>query len=189
MFGREINFPVDVMFGDTPDRKDNSCPSEYVEWLKQSMELSFNIASENLKVAASRQRKYYNKGLKPRQYAVNDLVWRWYPPTAKAKLGLGWVGPYKILSKLSDLTYKIEHTGSHKTLVVHVDHLKSYLGTFDTDSIDDANISEEEESLLDLEQDVVSSRDLAQGQSPEPETPYVTRTGRRVKPKVIFSPS
>lgn len=48
------------------------------------------------------------------------MVWRWYPPRANMKLGLGWIGPYMILEKLSDITYKIQKFPDSETLVVHV---------------------------------------------------------------------
>ena len=32
MFGREVTFPVDLMFCDCPDQQNYVCPSEYVEW-------------------------------------------------------------------------------------------------------------------------------------------------------------
>jgi hypothetical protein len=61
-------------------------------------------------------------GLKPRSFEKNILVWRWYPPLANAKLGLGWTGPYEVLSKISSVTYQIEHVKTMKRLIVHVDH-------------------------------------------------------------------
>ena len=44
------------------------------------------------------------------------------------KLGLGWTGPYKIINKLSTVTYKIQRDPATKPIVVHVDHLKLYQG-------------------------------------------------------------
>jgi transposase InsO family protein len=134
MFGREIAYPIDVMFGDSPDRIDQVCPSQYVEWLKQSMELSFDVAFQNLKLAASRQKKTYDRGLKPRQFSESELVWRWYPPLANLKLSFGWTGPYKIIKKITDLTYQIQHVQTKRNVVVHVDHLKKYQGNEINDS-------------------------------------------------------
>jgi hypothetical protein len=57
-----------------------------------------------LNISASRQKKAYDKGLKPRSFQKNNLVWRWYPPLANAKLGLGWTGPYKVISKISSVS-------------------------------------------------------------------------------------
>ena len=188
MFGREVTFPIDLMFGDCPDQENNVCPSEYVEWLRQSAATSFNIASEQLKVAASRQKNSY-EGLKPRTFNVGNLVWRWYPPTAGVKLGLGWTGPYVVLERLTDVTYKIKHTVSNKILVVHVDHLKECLSS----PLDISQAPTQEHLLFTPQPSVLITEDSVfdppsnseENSIPEP---YFTRTGRRVKPKVPFSP-
>ncbi|VDI21345.1 Hypothetical predicted protein, partial [Mytilus galloprovincialis] len=89
---------------------------------------TFNFATDKLSKVATRQKKSYDRGLKPRQYEVNDFVYRWYPPTAGIKLGLGWRDPYKVKAKLSDVTYRIQETPTAKDIVVHVDHLKTHFG-------------------------------------------------------------
>ena len=66
------------------------------------------------------------------QYQVIDKVWRWYAPQAKAKLGLGWTGPYVVTQKVTDVTYRIEHFSNKRKLVAHVDHLKPYINRNDT---------------------------------------------------------
>jgi hypothetical protein len=109
MFGRENTLPVDIMYGYPPCSEGFSCPSKYVEWLRQSMSDVHKKVAEQLEKAPSRQKQSYSKGFKPRSFIEGDLVWGWYPSTAKAKLGLGWVGPYKVLKKgynsnLSDRT-------------------------------------------------------------------------------------
>ena len=184
MYGREIQFPVDVMFEDTPDRVELICPSEYVEWLKQSAAQSFNVASQNLKTAASRQKKAYNKGLKPRKFEVGEQVWRWYPPTANLKLGLGWTGPYQILSKISEVTYRIQHIHSLKQLVVHVDHLK--IRQADPEDLQESEADNESDIVLPEPSDSESDEEIDVAEPVT--TPYRTRAGRKVKPKEIFSP-
>lgn len=190
MFGREIQFPIDVMFDDTPDRSNDICPSEYVEWLKQSAVLSFNVASQNLKVAASRQKKAYNKGLKPRRFTVGDSVWRWYPPTANVKLGLGWTGPYRVLAQITEVTYRIQHKETLKTLVVHVDHLKVYHEETQN-SNGSRSVDNTAQCPTSSAQDIYESSDSGNVVQESPErlaTPYHTRAGRRVIPKRVFSP-
>lgn len=59
---------------------------------------------------------------------VNSWVWRWYPPTANKKLGMGWTGPYLVLEKLTYLTYRIQKSEQDKSLVEHGDHLKPFVG-------------------------------------------------------------
>lgn len=44
------------------------------------------------------------------------------------KFSSKWLGPYLIIEKLSDVTYRIQETPRSKSKVVHFDRLKSYLG-------------------------------------------------------------
>ena len=93
------------------------------------MRTSFEFANEHLLRAAQKQKTYYDKNIKHREYEPNDYVWRWHPPTAGLKLGLCWIGPYKILRKCSETTYRIQKLPGTPPIVVHVDHLKPYCGT------------------------------------------------------------
>lgn len=97
MFCRENSFPIDLMAGLPPDRKDEMCEIQYVEWLKQSIENVFQFARDKLGSAAKRQKRNYDVHSKCRQITQGEWVWRWYPPEAKQKLGLGWVGPYLVV--------------------------------------------------------------------------------------------
>ena len=71
--------------------------------------------------------KHYDVGHKVRQYSPEHFIWRWYPPLAALKLGLGWTGPYKVLNKLSNVNYKIQRDPETKPIVLHVDDMKPYL--------------------------------------------------------------
>ena len=79
--------------------------------------------------AAKRQKSYYDQNSETSSYDVNSLVWRYYPPTANTKLGKNWVGPYKIVAKLSDIVYTLQKSPFDKAIQVNVDHLKPYKGT------------------------------------------------------------
>ena len=70
----------------------------------------------------------HDVGLKPCSFDVNEWVWRWYPPAAGLKLGLGWTGPYLVVGKISKLTYSIQKRPDSPIVNVHVDHLAPYHG-------------------------------------------------------------
>ena len=80
--------------------------------------LAYILAHKHLKQAVYRQKQQYDQNLKPRKYSVDSFVWRWYPPTAGVKLGLGWTGPYKVIQKCSDITYQIQKTPTSPLIVV-----------------------------------------------------------------------
>ena len=128
MLNRECFLPIDIIAGNPPVHYQTSCPIQYVEWLTYTMRKTYEYAFRNIEKGATLQKKFYDVGLKIRQYNPNEFVWRWYPPIAGLKLGLGWTGPYKILAKLSSVNYKIQRDPITKPIVVHVDDIKPYLG-------------------------------------------------------------
>ena len=166
MFGTEIKCPLDLMAGTPP-----LCPIKYVEWLQHAFRESYQYVHENLKIASSRQKAYYDLRQDKRQYIVGDLVWRWYPPTANIKFGLGWTGPYKIVEKVSDLTYTIQKEEDLLSRIfnVHVDNLKLVLRNENIDVTNEIPVAIPVTSP-------VSDGPVA------PEVPVFSRTGRMIKP-------
>jgi hypothetical protein len=184
MFGQEINMPIDIMFGPTPDTKNFECTIQYVEWLKNASNTAYEVAAQNLLGSAKRQKKTYDSKLKIREYQDGDFVWRWYPPTANTKLGLGWTGPFKVILRKSNLVYGIQKVPNAKILFVHIDHLKPYCGDKTPEgweSDPDYDINSGEDTSFEL---------LDESNTVEPleKSPVITRTGRVIKPRKIYSP-
>lgn len=48
---------------------------------------------------------------------TSHVLNRWYPPTAKQKLALGWTGPYKVVRKVTDIVHSVQKSpcGSFET--------------------------------------------------------------------------
>ena len=191
MIGREINCPIDVMVGPPPDCKGHECTVVYVEWMQTAMQNAFEFAHSQLDSAAVRQKRGYDNQLKIRSFEEGSWVWRWYPPKAGLKLGLGWTGPYLVLRKVTDLTYVIQKTERSPVISVHVDHLKPYVGRnppqswLQSDDEDDLSDADERVDDDDESDDVGDDAD-----DDAPSTPVVqtTRRGRVVKPREIYSP-
>ncbi|CAC5382534.1 unnamed protein product [Mytilus coruscus] len=101
--GREISLAIDIVTGSNHDEDLSYCPYLYID----AIQIAFDKVHENLQ-----------------QFEIWNKVLRWYPPKANKKLGLGWIGPYKITRKLSDITYEIQDCQNSKLKVVHVNHLK-----------------------------------------------------------------
>lgn len=128
MLGRENNLPIDLIVGSPMEGERHTCPVEYVEWVRKATEKCNNFVQKSLQNSALKQKKYYDRGLKPRSFNVGDFVWRWYPPKVAESLAAGWIGPYKILKKITSITYQIQRSPESKPIVVHVDHLKPFEG-------------------------------------------------------------
>ena len=126
MFGREARLPIDLRFG-TGDTSTLS-PNEYVRHLQKVLEYAFDTAREHLGDTQRRQKALYDQKIHGKPFSAGDQVWLHstvVPKESHKKLYHPWVGPYVVLDKLSDITYKIKPvTGSDRTSVVHFDRLK-----------------------------------------------------------------
>ena len=91
-----------------------------------------------------------------------------------AKLQSRWLGPYKIVGKLSDLLYKIQLTPNSKIKIVHHDRLKLGYGKKEVNSTIDIVQDSDEVEVLGND----SESDLANEVMPEGVT---TRSGRKTK--------
>jgi len=128
MFGRQARIPLDIMF-DTPVAETQN-PNQYVWKLRKSLQSAHDLARNNLKKAACRQKELYDYKVYGKPYAVGDLVWLCSPavPRGQArKLFCPWRGPFKVTKKINDAVYRIQDTQNRrKRQVVHFNRLKPY---------------------------------------------------------------
>ena len=124
MLGREITLPVDLMFPNNISPAYH-CHVEYVEYIRRTLEENFERARIHLRANAEGQKKYYDERAKDRDFTVGQQVLCFYKPNLRNKLNPPYIGPYTVLEKMGEVTYKIAPQKG-KPVVVHVDHLKSY---------------------------------------------------------------
>ena len=129
MFGEELPLPIDLMVG-APPRHENryKCRTEYVEWLRQTLSRAHDFARGHLGVAANRQKAHYDQTSRPVNYPVGSFVWYWYPPKANRKLGIGWTGPYRVMSRPTEIHCVLQLVPGVKPKRVHINQLKAHLG-------------------------------------------------------------
>ena len=77
-----------------------------------------------------RQLDYFNKKVHGDPFKAGDLVWLFEPHRAKSrKFYLPWQGPYEVLNRTSEVTYKICKRGRpERWTKVHFNLLKPYTG-------------------------------------------------------------
>lgn len=127
LFGEENRLPVDLMYADCSlEQEVPRCPSEYVEWVRESARQAFIKAQEHLKKSAERQKKAYDENTYLRRFKIGDWVWVLYPPNLRDKLGHGWTGPYLITKKWGDVNYEVQRSPDSRKFPLHVDHIKAY---------------------------------------------------------------
>ena len=126
MFGRQAHTSVDIMFGSNQPTEPS--PSAYAFNLKQSLASVYNQVRDKMDVTFQGQIQFYDKKIHGNPFQVGDLVWlhSTVVPTGQAKkFNHPWTGPYEVIKRLSDATYRVVNTQSKRQqLVVHFDCLK-----------------------------------------------------------------
>ncbi|KAK3725843.1 hypothetical protein QZH41_014068 [Actinostola sp. cb2023] len=133
MFGREMRIPVDVMIGMVPEDESSECPySESVSELRNKLAKGYEDVRTNLQAAQRRQKDAFDKGVRHTVYEPGDLVLRYSPqltPGEASKFHRNWQGPYTIVERITEITYrirKLDNNTRRKTLVVHFNNLRLY---------------------------------------------------------------
>jgi hypothetical protein len=133
MLGREVELPLDVQYG-TPAPEvagtDISAPADYVQRLSENMAVAHESARGYLQHSSEYQKRYYDIGTSKPKFAVGDQVWLFTPRRKKGlspKLQKYWQGPFKVITKLSEVVYRVKRD-QHAPMVVHANRLKPYVG-------------------------------------------------------------
>ena len=126
MFGRQARLPLDVLYG-TYESAIHS-PSEHATTLHKQLAEAFALVRSRLATQHQRQKEFYNQKVHGQPYAPGDLVWLHSPVIRRGqscKLHHPWTGPYKIIKRLSEATYRIQKVeGRRQRKIVHFDRLK-----------------------------------------------------------------
>ena len=125
-FGREARLPVDLAFGYREQA--TLSPVEYVRSLQQSLDYAYGLVRDTVGETQRRHKTLYDRKVHGPTFEVGDKVWLYstvVPSDSHRKLHHPWTGPYEVMSKLSDVNYKIALIGGNdKTFIVHFDRLK-----------------------------------------------------------------
>jgi len=126
LFGHEVRLPVDVMFGRQPNHKPEV--SDYVRNLRGTLEEVHEHAREHLRAAQKRQKDHYDQRIAGEQIEVGDRVFLHEPAVKKGqtkKLHSPWQGPYIVITRIGDVTYRIQAVDNpRRRKVVHFNRLK-----------------------------------------------------------------
>ncbi|KAL3853042.1 hypothetical protein ACJMK2_016626 [Sinanodonta woodiana] len=103
-----------------------------------------------------RQKRFYDSRLKWEQFKPGDSVWVYTPqrkPGLSSKLQSWWKGPFQVVKRLSDVTYRVKCGYKCKPQVIHVDRMKSHKIRDNDDNGDmcqsDDNIDEHDDAGYD----------------------------------------
>ena len=104
--------------------------------MEESQEI-LKLLKDNLQVVQNQQKQYASRYREERTFQVNDLVYLRLQPYKQTslknnrveKIKPRYYGPYKVVQKIGEVAYELEHPeGSKIHNVFHVSCLKKYLG-------------------------------------------------------------
>ena len=130
MFGREVLTPFDVIATQPLPERPVSV-DDYVAVLQETIEKAYRIVRNNTHVAAQRRKKLYDASVKTAEFENGKFVWI-YQPRAWKRRSPKWIsyysGPFRVERRINAVTYVVKKTPICKSIVVHVDKMKPYLG-------------------------------------------------------------
>ena len=132
MLGREVSLPIDLTT-EEPLLEEETEGLDYAQEMRRRMQRSHDRVRKHLMRSARRQKRYYDKGTckESKGKGKGKFAWLYNPIKKKGvspKPMCRWEGPYLILDKLSDVTYRVQRKQGGKMKVVHCDRLKPYEG-------------------------------------------------------------
>ena len=127
MFGRKARLPTDIMYG--TGQADNFSVDRFINDVSVVLENAYQHVRNTMGFKQDCQKELYDCKRYGEFYQAGDLVWLHTPVVPRGvcqKLHRPWTGPYKIIKRLADVTYRIQNYNGRRCrrLVVHFDHLK-----------------------------------------------------------------
>ncbi len=118
--------PIDIMYG-SPCPQPATVP-EYVAKLRSGLESAYKRVRDQMGHALDRQKDIYDRKVHGKPFDLGDWVWLHCPAVPRGqskKLHRPWSGPFRVVTKLSEGTYRIQNTRNRRQRrVVHFDRLK-----------------------------------------------------------------
>ena len=126
MLGREVSSTLDIMYSLPTDLK--AVPQSKWCWiLKERLGNAHKTVRKNLQQASLRQKHYHDRKLHWESFHPGDQVYVYFPRTQVGKspmLTQCWHGHFRVIQKLSDVTYLVDCNRKGKDQVIHVDRMK-----------------------------------------------------------------
>ena len=123
LYGREPRLPIDVKYLPPVANDLSTSVLDYRKRVVEKVELAQNLARENLQRAQQKMKDYYDQKTKEPVFEVGQRVWVYTPRTRKGlskKLMHNWLGPYRIVEKLSPVHFKLRTIANKKKLLSRV---------------------------------------------------------------------
>lgn len=131
-FGRELRLPADLITGTPPD---TPCSvTDYANDLRNKLNDVYEHIRQSGQQMSEKMKTRYDRKTNNRGFDEGSLVWLHNPVRSKGKspkLQAKWDGPYRVVTRINDVTYRIQKGLRGAPKIVHVDRLARYNGTND----------------------------------------------------------
>ena len=135
VFGHRVRGPLSVLKSRCLSESQAPNLLEHVENVYEKLKECREFARENLERSQTRMKSWYDKKAVCRSFSPGDkcLV---FLPIAKGALSAKFFGPYKVVEKVSDLTYRIATPDrGRKQRICHINQLKEYVGPYEEEAV------------------------------------------------------
>ena len=133
MHGRQPVLPIEAAL--CPPTLSYLSAEDYRKETKQRLQEAFTLVTSNFQKAQQRQKEHHDRNSSNVEFSEGDKVWLFTPATTPGlspKLSHNWHGPFEILKKLSEITYKLQDPNNDaKTQMTHVNRMKHYIDPSD----------------------------------------------------------
>ncbi|XP_048519646.1 uncharacterized protein LOC125503403 [Dendroctonus ponderosae] len=126
LFGRELRLPIDLLTGRPEDLQ---IGEDYGLKLAEQLKLVHDEVRTKLKIESDRMKSRYDARPNHVGFSEGERVWFFNPRRTKGrcpKLQNSWEGPYTIITRLNDVTYRIQKSPQAEFKVVHIHRLARY---------------------------------------------------------------
>lgn len=127
LYGHRVRGPLDILneSWQSSRRSDESIVSHILS-MHAKLEQMQEMASTNLGEAQDKQKRWYDKNARNREFKRDDMVLLLLPTTTN-KLMAKWQGPYRVLKRIGKVNYLIETPERRKKKnLYHVNLLKKW---------------------------------------------------------------
>ena len=127
LYGRNIRGPLDVLHEtwEASQQSEESVVS-YVLATQEKLRSMAELVEENLTKSQQKQKTWYDKDARMREFAQGDPVLVLLP-TSSSKLLAQWQGPYQVVKQVGKVSYLVDmHDRRKRRRVFHVNMLKAF---------------------------------------------------------------
>lgn len=109
LYGREVRGPLDILKESWTAESSEASHSivSYVLLMRERLEKMSTLTQANLKEAQTRQKSWYDKNARKREFKTGDQVLILLPTDTK-KLQAQWQGPYEVTKRIGKVNYQVK---------------------------------------------------------------------------------